>query len=86
MVWHLRRGDTIRAENLYNFRLISGPQISPCGNYVVFSLRRVDKKTQKKSANLWLTSLEDNAARQFTYGDQLDLNRKWSALAVSLFS
>jgi acylaminoacyl-peptidase len=77
---------SVRAEDLYSFRLISRPQISPCGNYVAFSLHRVDKKTQKKSANLWLASLENSAVRQFTYGDQLDLNPKWSALAVSLFS
>jgi dipeptidyl aminopeptidase/acylaminoacyl peptidase len=69
---------TITAEDLYQFNLISGCQISPDGRHVVYSLQRVDPKTHKEFANLWIVPTEGSPARQFTYGDQLDRRPKWS--------
>lgn len=68
----------ITAEDLYNFQLIADPQISPDGQHVVFSLKRVDKKTEKKYSNLWVVSVATGELRQFTYGDQTDRQPKWS--------
>jgi dipeptidyl aminopeptidase/acylaminoacyl peptidase len=69
---------TITAEDLYNFNLISGCQISPDGRHVVYSLQRIDPKTHKEYSNLWVVPTGGGPARQFTYGDQLDRRPKWS--------
>jgi len=69
---------TLTAEDLYQFQLISGGEISPDGQHVVFTLQRVDPKTHKESSNLWVVPTEGGPARQFTYGDQLDRRPKWS--------
>ncbi|MCL4298936.1 MAG: S9 family peptidase [Anaerolineae bacterium] len=69
---------TITAEDLYQFQLISGCEISPDGRHVVFSLQRVDPKTHKESSNLWVVPTGGGPARQFTYGSQLDRRPKWS--------
>ena len=69
---------TMTAEDLYQFNLISGCQISPDGRHVVYSLQRIDPKTHKEFANLWVVPTEGGPARQFTYGDQLDRRPKWS--------
>jgi len=68
----------ITAEDLYQFQLISGCEISPDGRHVVFCLQRVDPKSHKESSNLWVVPTDGGPARQFTYGDQLDRRPKWS--------
>lgn len=72
---------TITPEDLYQIELISSARISPSGEYVVYSQQRVERKTEKKFANLWIVNtngLQSSAARQFTYGDQKDLQPRWS--------
>ena len=68
----------ITAEDLYRIHLISGPEISPDGRHVVFSLSRVDRKTEKKYASLWVVPASGGSERQFTYGDQSDTQPSWS--------
>ncbi|MDP6451882.1 MAG: S9 family peptidase, partial [SAR202 cluster bacterium] len=68
----------ITAEDLYRIQQISGPEISPDGKHVVFSLSRVDRKTEKKYANLWIVPTSGGRDRQFTYGDQTDTQPHWS--------
>ena len=76
----------ITAEDLYDFELISGFEISPDGKWVIYAQQRVDQKTEKKYSNLWIVPVDaadDNSdqvtqPRQFTYGDQTDRSPKWS--------
>jgi dipeptidyl aminopeptidase/acylaminoacyl peptidase len=69
---------TITAEDLYRFQNITHCQISPDGQVVAFCLWRVDDKKQKKYSNLWLTPTGQGAPRQFTYGNQVDSQPRWS--------
>jgi len=68
----------ITAKDLYRFKLITDCQIAPDGRHVVFCVQRVDKKTEKKHSNLWIVPTDRARARQFTYGDQVDSQPKWS--------
>ncbi|OQY47182.1 MAG: hypothetical protein B6242_05645 [Anaerolineaceae bacterium 4572_78] len=74
----------ISTEDLYNLRLLSNPQISPDGNYIVVAVQRVDKETEKKYSNLWLISTQDGTCRQFTTGDHSDISPQWSADSQSI--
>ena len=69
---------SVTAEDLYQFNLITTPRISPDGMYVVYALHRVDQKTEKKFANLWIVPTDGGASRQFTYGEHRDTNPQWS--------
>ncbi len=73
-----RKKRTITAEDLYNFEIINGCEISPDGKYVAFTVQRVDKKTEKKFSNIWLVSSRGGGLKQFTYGDWVDAIPKWS--------
>jgi dipeptidyl aminopeptidase/acylaminoacyl peptidase len=78
-----RRKRRIAAEDLYRFHLITDCQISPDGRHVVFCLQRVDRKTEKTHSNLWIIPTDGGRARarrprQFTYGDQVDSQPRWS--------
>ncbi|MCK4352075.1 S9 family peptidase [candidate division WOR-3 bacterium] len=68
----------ITAEDLYRFKLVSNSEIAPDGNNIVFCVDRVDKKTKKRYSNLWVVPTNGGRARQFTYGNQVDSNPKWS--------
>jgi len=68
----------ITAEDLYEFNLISEPQVSPDGKLAIFCLRRADKETEKVHSNLWLVPTSGRAARQFTYGSQSDTHPRFS--------
>jgi dipeptidyl aminopeptidase/acylaminoacyl peptidase len=68
----------ITAEDLYHFQLITDCQISPDGRRVIYCVQRVDKKEEKTYSNLWVVSTEEGEPRQFTYGDQVDSQPKWS--------
>ena len=68
----------ITADDLYRFKLIRGSTISPDGGHVVYSLQRVDRKTEKRYTNLWVVPTAGGRPRQFTYGDQSDTSPEWS--------
>jgi len=68
----------ITAEDLYRINLISEPRISPDGRHVIYRQQRVDRKTEKKYANLWLIPADAGAPLQFTHGDQNDSLPRWS--------
>jgi dipeptidyl aminopeptidase/acylaminoacyl peptidase len=68
----------ITAEDLYRFRLVTDSRISPDGKHVVYSVQRVEKKTEKKFTNLWLVPAGRGRPRQFTYGDHVDSEPRWS--------
>jgi dipeptidyl aminopeptidase/acylaminoacyl peptidase len=73
-----RKKRLITAEDLYRFQLITDCRISPDGKHVVFAVQRVDKKTEKKYSNLWVVPTDGGRPRQFTYGDQVDGQPRWS--------
>jgi len=73
-----RKKRPISADDLYRFQLITDCRISPDGQNVVFCVQRVDRKTEKKYSNLWIVPTDGGRARQFTYGDQVDSQPKWS--------
>ena len=73
-----RKKRLITAEDLYRFELITDIRLSPDGRHVVFSLQRVDRKAEKRYSNLWIVPTGGGPARQFTYGDHVDGQPRWS--------
>ncbi len=73
-----RKKPLITAEDLYRMEHITDAQISPNGRFIMASIRRIDRKTEKKYSNLWLYPTDGSKPRQFTYGDQVDSSPRWS--------
>ncbi len=73
-----RKKRRIRADDLYRFQLIKEFHLSPDGAHVVYAVERVDRKTEKKYANLWLVSTHGGRPRAFTVGDHVDSHPQWS--------
>ncbi len=68
----------ISAKDLYQIEIISDVRLSPSGEQVVYSQQRVDPETEKKYSNLWIVSTNGGEPKQFTFGDQLDTQPRWS--------
>ncbi len=68
----------IQAEDLYQFQLINAVRLSPDGQKVVFSVSRVDPKTEKKYSSLWWVNTAAGSIPQpFTQGDHADSSPRW---------
>lgn len=69
---------TITADDLYQIKVISGCQISPDGENIVYGLQTVDRESEKKFMNLWIIPSKGGESRQLTVGDHVDSSPKWS--------
>jgi dipeptidyl aminopeptidase/acylaminoacyl peptidase len=68
----------ITAQDLYALQLLTDIHLSPDGSQIVYGVQRVDEKTEKKYANLWMVRTDGSGERQFTQGDQTDASPRWS--------
>jgi len=75
---------SITAQDLYALQLLTDIRLSPDGRHVVYGVQRVDEKTEKKYANLWMAATDGSGEHQFTQGDQTDASPRWSPDGQSL--
>lgn len=57
---------------------VSDPQISPNGEWVLFTYTTVNMKKNMYDSHIWLHLLKERKTRQFTYGNGYDTNPRWS--------
>ncbi len=67
----------LTADDLYKFKPVSDPQLSPDGAQVVFTVQRVDRITEKKHTNLWIVATDGGESRPLTHGDHVDSMPRW---------
>jgi dipeptidyl aminopeptidase/acylaminoacyl peptidase len=72
------RRKALSAEDLYRFRLITDSRISPDGRHVVYSLERIERKSEKKFSDLWVVPTSGGRPGRFTYGNHVDRDARWS--------
>ncbi len=66
-------------DDLFKFKRVADPQISPDGKWVVYVITTVtDVATNKTQANLWLASTDGKTNRQLTTTDKKDRHPRWS--------
>ncbi len=75
----------LAADDLYRFKLVSDPQLSPDGEQIVFTVQRVDRLTEKKYTNLWLVPATSGDPRPLTYGDHIDSQPRWGKDGHSIY-
>ncbi|HQR07373.1 MAG TPA: S9 family peptidase [Gemmatales bacterium] len=66
-------------DDLFAFKRITDPQISPDGKHVVYVVTTVDLAGNKSSSNLWIFGFDRKApARQLTTTTKKDRHPRWS--------
>jgi dipeptidyl aminopeptidase/acylaminoacyl peptidase len=68
----------IRPEDLFRFQFPETPAISPDGERIVYSLKRMDAKENRYLANLHEVRRAGGGRRQLTQGAQVDAGPLWS--------
>ena len=68
----------ITAEDLYDFEVIKDMELSPDGQHIVYSLKKVDKKTEEKYSTLWIISTDGKTKYRLTTGKYHDTFPKWT--------
>jgi dipeptidyl aminopeptidase/acylaminoacyl peptidase len=69
----------MKVEDLFRFKRIADPQISPDGKWVVYQLSNVDLEANKNVSNLWLVGTVKGATpKQLTSAPKSDRHPRWS--------
>ncbi|MDI3339360.1 MAG: S9 family peptidase [Sphaerobacter sp.] len=68
----------LTTEQLITQRRPSDPQISPDGQRVAFTLRPISQEKEHPEAAIWVVPFDDGEPRQFTAGQWLDEEPRWS--------
>jgi dipeptidyl aminopeptidase/acylaminoacyl peptidase len=69
----------MQVEDLFRFKRVADPQISPDGKWVVYSVTTIDDpKNNKSSSNLWLASSDGKHRKQLTTTTKKDRQPRWS--------
>src|SRR6516165_7484723 len=68
----------VQIDDLFRFKRVSDPQISPDGKLVVYVLTTVDLDGNKTSSILWLADIEKGEQRQLTNTTKKDRHPRWS--------
>ena len=65
-------------DDLWAWRSLSDPRITPDGRWVVYLEAWNDRASDARRANLWLVSADGNQKRRFTDGAWQDASPRWS--------
>lgn len=70
----------ITVEDLFRFRRVSGPQVSPDGRMVAFAVSEItDSEKNKSVSRLWIAATDGSSpARPLTNSSAKDSNPRWS--------
>jgi len=65
-------------DDLWRLATVSDVQLSPDGHTVAYVVGAYDEQHNAAHSAIWLLSLENGGARQFTSGDTTDMQPRWS--------
>src|SRR5262245_45205453 len=69
----------MKVNDLFRFKRVADPHISPDGKWVVYVLGNVDLEANKPVANLWLASSDKSGpVKQLTAHAMSDRHPRWS--------
>jgi dipeptidyl aminopeptidase/acylaminoacyl peptidase len=68
----------LKLDDLFRFREVRDPQVSPDGQWVAYVVSTVDTKEDKSSAHIWLIKIDGTNDRQITFGQESESSPRWS--------
>ena len=64
---------------------ISDPQVSPDGQWIVFTLQTTDHDANRGRTDLWIVGVNGNGLRRLTTDPASDSNPRWSACGKNIY-
>jgi Tol biopolymer transport system component len=69
----------VKSEDLFDIKIVSDPQISPHGQFIVYVETTMDKMTNAYQSNLWIVpTSNESPPHPLTSGSYLDSKPTWS--------
>src|SRR5579885_2871002 len=70
----------ITAEDVYRWKWVSDPQISPGGSKIAYVVKTIDQEAGEYRHAIWVVPTDGQIgdARRFTYGPKNDHSPRWS--------
>src|SRR2546423_13606617 len=68
----------ITIEDLYQFKQVSRPRISPDGQRVAFVVTTIDERKQEYHSSIWMASTDGGKTKRFTSGASNAHSPGWS--------
>jgi dipeptidyl aminopeptidase/acylaminoacyl peptidase len=68
----------MRAEDIYRYRNVNDPQISPDGAWVAYSVSVVDSAKNKSDTDIWMTSWDGTQTIHVTSTPESESSPRWS--------
>jgi dipeptidyl aminopeptidase/acylaminoacyl peptidase len=68
----------LKVDDLFRFKRVGDPQISPDGKLVAYSVSTYDKEKNARSSQIFLVSIEGGEPRQLTSGARANERPRWS--------
>lgn len=68
----------VDVDDLFNLRTVSGPVMSPDGQWVVYTVTYADSTRDKRETNLWMTSWDGATTLQLTRTPGSESRPRWS--------
>jgi len=69
---------TLKLDDLFRFREVRDPQLSPDGQWIAYVVSTTDLKEDKSSTHIWLVSYDGKNDRQITFGQESESSPRWS--------
>ena len=83
-VWAQTARRPLKVDDLFRFRDVRDPQVSPDGQWVAYVVSTVDTKEDKSSSHIWLVKIDGTNDRQITFGQESESSPRWSPDGNSL--
>ena len=74
----------LTADDVYRVQEVGGPQVSPDGKWIAYTIKIVDREADKLRSAIWMVNWEGTQDLQITSGPDSDASPRWSPDGRSL--
>jgi len=68
----------LKLDDMFRFRNVGDPQISPDGKYVAYVVGTTDAKEDKSNSHIWMVGIDGTNDRQITFSNESENSPRWS--------
>src|SRR3954465_3724375 len=68
----------LKLDDLARFRNVGGPEISPDGQWIAYTVSTIDAKEDKSSTHIWMVGYDGKNDRQITFSNDGEGSPRWS--------
>lgn len=68
----------LRLDDIFQLQDVRGPEVSPDGQWVAYTVGTVDKENDKRPSNIWMVSWDGSQHVQLTYSPEAESMPHWS--------